>query len=134
MTLISLAADGIGILGRAASAASIYLMPDGQSLETLTAADFRAITGTRFLLTGTSNTSGPSGPFEIELVEVGEHASGSRDGYRAPFSLLFHGPLTPVMPQAIYRVEHERLGAFGLFVVPVGPTPGGAMRYEVVFG
>lgn len=109
-------------------------MPDDQSLDALTAEDFRAITGTRFMLTGTSNASGLADPFEVELVEVSEQASGAREGFRAPFSLLFHGPLTPVMPQAIYRMAHERLGALDLFVVPVGPAPAGVMRYEVVFG
>jgi hypothetical protein len=109
-------------------------MPDDKSLDALTAGDFRAITGNRFLLTGTPNANGHADSLEIELVEVSEHASGTREGFRAPFSLLFHGPLAPVMPQAVYRVANERLGAFDLFVVPVGPTPAGAMRYEVVFG
>jgi hypothetical protein len=109
-------------------------MPDGQSLETLTAEDFRGIAGDRFLVTG------PADPAEVELVEISESAAGARDGFRAPFSLLFRGPLTPVMPQGIYRMEHEGIGAFDVFIVPVGPAPApvgqkaGAMRYEVVFG
>jgi hypothetical protein len=44
------------------------------------------------------------------------------------------------MPQAIYRLSHERFGTFDLFIVPIGPTDTAApeqppaMRYEVVFG
>jgi hypothetical protein len=44
------------------------------------------------------------------------------------------------MPQSIYRLENEQLGALELFIVPIGPAPAAAgqaptaMRYEVVFG
>jgi hypothetical protein len=52
---------------------------------------------------------------------------------RAPFSIVFHGPPEPVLPQRIYQFEHEALGAFELFIVPLGPE-GSAMQYEAVFG
>lgn len=51
---------------------------------------------------------------------------------RPPFSLVFHGPLTPVLPQRIYTVENEALGSFAIFLVPLGPERG-AMRYQAVF-
>lgn len=112
-------------------------MPDDRSLQTLTAEDFRPHQGTRIRLTGGS----PPGSVEAELAEVAEHAGGARGTSRVPFSVLFHGPLQPVMPQGLYRVEHEQLGAMDLFLVPVGPDePSGpgqaptAMRYEAVFG
>lgn len=54
------------------------------------------------------------------------------DGGRRPFSLLFHGPGRFTLPQQTYRVEHEALGEFDLFLVPIGPE-GAAMRYEAVF-
>jgi len=45
------------------------------------------------------------------------------------------------MPQGMYRLEHEGLGAFDLFVVPIGPDEPSvagqrptATRYEIVFG
>jgi hypothetical protein len=114
---------------------------DNRSLETLTAGDFRDNLGSCFRLTAGSAGNGLAVSFEVKLIEVSEHASGAPGAFRAPFSLLFYGPLTPVLPQAIYRLEHERLGALELFIVPVGPdepaAPGQAptaMRYEVVFG
>ena len=71
------------------------------------------------------------------MTEYQANAAGS---FRAPFSVLFHGPLEPVMPQGIYQLEHEHFGTLELFVVPIGPnevapreTPT-AMRYEAVFG
>jgi len=53
-------------------------------------------------------------------------------GGRAPFSILFRGPAAPILPQRIYAVEHETLGRFELFLVPLGPDDAGA-RYEAVF-
>jgi hypothetical protein len=115
-------------------------MSDGHSLEALTAADFRGAIGGQFLLTAGPSGNGPAAPVEVALVEVSEHASAASGNFRAPFSLLFHGPLAPVMPQAIYRLDNEQLGALELFIVPIGPEPAPvgqaptAMRYEVVFG
>jgi len=111
----------------------------GRSLETLTAEDFRGHHDTWFRLTG-----GPyaDSPVTIDTVLAGVTEYPARSGtLRAPFSVLFHGPLQPVGPQGIYRVEHAELGALELFIVPLGPdeptAPGQAptaMRYEAVFG
>ena len=35
-------------------------------------------------------------------------------------------------PQRIYRLRHDRLGAFEVFLVPIGPDAVG-MRFEAVF-
>jgi hypothetical protein len=76
---------------------------------------------------------------EMELVAAnaatlrsGERAT-TPSGNREPFSIVFNGPLEPVLPQRIYRFEHEKLGAFELFIVPIGPDESG-MQYEAVFG
>jgi hypothetical protein len=65
---------------------------------------------------------------ELELVEVSD---GSTHGH-VNFSLLFRGPLQPLLPQRIYPVEHERLGRFDLFIVPVRRDTHG-LYYEAVF-
>lgn len=51
---------------------------------------------------------------------------------RAPFSLVFRDGQQGVMPQSIYRLEHDVLGMFEIFLVPIGPDEQG-MRYEAVF-
>ncbi len=51
---------------------------------------------------------------------------------RIPFSLVFHGPGGPHLPQKIYRLAHTTLGTFELFLVPIGPDTQG-MRYEAIF-
>lgn len=116
-------------------------MTDERSLETLTAEDFRGSRGARFRLTGRPADGGTPVSFEAELADITEYPGGAADTFRTPFSVLFHGPLEPVMPQGTYRASHERFGELDLFIVPVGPhAPAesegapAAMRYEAVFG
>ena len=72
------------------------------------------------------------GRVEMRLVEAHPWGSASPDASRTPFSLVFLGPGRFVLPQQTYRVEHDTLGGFDLFLVPIGPQ-GGGMRYEAVF-
>ncbi len=65
---------------------------------------------------------------ELELLEVSD---GSTHGH-VNFSLLFRGPREPQLPQQIYPVEHDRLGRFDLFIVPVKRDANG-LYYEAVF-
>lgn len=51
---------------------------------------------------------------------------------REPFDLIFLGPLTPVLPQQIYRMETEGMDELEIFIVPLGPVEGG-MTYQAVF-
>jgi len=90
-------------------------------LETLTAADFAPLRGDRFRIAGDD-----APPFDAELIEVTELAR--EPGGRAPFSLVFQGGPSPPLPQRIYRIEHEDLGAIEIFLVPIA-----ADRYEAVF-
>jgi len=65
---------------------------------------------------------------ELELIEVSD---GSTHGH-INFSLLFRGPQQPLLLQQIYPVEHDRLGRFDLFIVPV-KRDAQALYYEAVF-
>jgi len=74
---------------------------------------------------------------DVELIEVVPYGSratkpSGAGGGREPFSILFRGPATPVVPQRIYRIAHDRFGMLELFLVPIGPDAHG-MRYEAVF-
>ena len=72
-------------------------------------------------------------PIALELVKVTESDPRSRPEARRPFSLHFLGPVSPqYLVQHTYRLEHEQMGAFDLFIVPLGPETG-RMRYEVIF-
>ena len=73
-------------------------------------------------------------PLVVELIEATDLSGGKPPpDRRAPFSIVLRGPPAPWLPQQIYRLEHDELGAFDLFIVPIGPDAHG-MRYEAVFG
>ena len=78
-----------------------------------------------------------SSPLELTLAEAAafeDSGSGAREGegLRAPFSLVFTGPLQPVITQGTVPLEHPDLGSIQLFLVPIGPEEA-TMRYEAVF-
>ena len=49
-----------------------------------------------------------------------------------PFSLLFRGARSPILPQSIYDLTHPDLGTLKIFLVPVQPSGDGA-DYEAIF-
>jgi hypothetical protein len=59
-----------------------------------------------------------------------------KDGYSSPrqeqFSILFRGPGNFILPQKTYRMEHDRIGPFDLFIVPIGRGENESY-YEAVF-
>ncbi len=70
---------------------------------------------------------------ELQLVQVDPVESvGAPPDLRRPFSLIFRGPLEPVLPQRLYPIDNERMGALDIFLVPIGRDAQG-MRYEAVF-
>jgi hypothetical protein len=99
-------------------------------LERLTVDDFAPAVGEVFVV-----RAAEVGPLDLELTSAltqgGRPAIGP-DGVRSPFALHFRGPREPVLPQAIYRLDHESLGTLEIFIVPTGPD-GGDMRYEAIF-
>jgi len=100
-------------------------------LERLTAETFLLAVGETFRL-----DAGDAGTLELELLESRLHdpdaAMVDKSGTRAPFSLLFLGPVDPVLPQRIYRLEHDSVGPIEIFIVPVGRDDTGT-TYEAVF-
>ena len=96
-------------------------------LESFTVEMFAGRIGERFTI------AADDGALEAQLVETTPLEESARPpDTRTPFSLVFLGPLDPVLPQAIYRFEHDELGAFEIFVVPIGRDETG-VRYEAVF-
>jgi hypothetical protein len=70
--------------------------------------------------------------FELATATPAPVQPGDTRGGRAPFTIVFLGPLEPVLPQRIYPLEHDSLGTFDLFIVPIGPAES-RMQYEAVF-
>ena len=69
---------------------------------------------------------------KIPLKLVKTEAGGKSKRAGGAFSLLFVAPAGRVLPQAIYPVTHPALGTMEIFLVPVGPLPGGN-GYHAVF-
>src|SRR5262245_29539492 len=98
-------------------------------LESLTLENFAPRIGERFRV-----TAGDGKTMDVTLMEATALGAASRppSAGRAPFSLVFLGAVRPVWMQSTYRVEHDAIGSFDLFLVPIGPRDG-AMQYEAVF-
>jgi hypothetical protein len=100
-------------------------------LEEFTTSTFSDCVGESFSLIAEDDTK-----LELELVSVTPAATVPTEGesQRAPFSLVFHGPREPLLPQRIYQFESESLGTFEVFIVPIGYDESGSLEYEAVFG
>jgi hypothetical protein len=71
----------------------------------------------------------------VELTDLSARSSAPPSGdkpRRSPFSAVFLGPRDPILPQQTYRMSHERIGSFDLFIVPIGRDQAGT-RYEAIF-
>lgn len=96
-------------------------------IENFDVSTFSERAGEPFRLLGDDGSS-----LDLQLVSVTPGAAPP-DGRRQPFSIVFRGPIEPVLPQQIYRFAHDELGSFELFIVPIGPDDAG-MQYQAVFG
>ena len=72
-------------------------------------------------------------PLILELIAVEKRGHFDPDfADRQAFSLIFRGPLEPVLEQQIWPMQHAAMGSLEIFLVPIGPDKKG-MRYEAVF-
>jgi hypothetical protein len=107
-----------------------------KSLDQLTVDDFAPTLGEAYELD-------LDGAAKLELVLVDARGMRERAALtdqqdvapdpRDPFIVVFRGPVDPILPQRIYRLEHSTLGVLEIFLVPIGRDADG-VRYEAVFG
>lgn len=92
----------------------------------LTEKEFSKHVNTKFRIAGEP-------PLELELTEVKGYLSkpNEQTGMER-FSAFFRGPGDRYLPQASYPLEHEVMGTFDLFLVPISRDEKG-LRYEAVF-
>jgi hypothetical protein len=100
-------------------------------LESLNITTFAGRVGEVFRLTVDERTTISSRLIAVTPAS-GASSRPTRAGGRTPFSLVFRSPPGGPLPQRIYRLQHEELGALDLFLVPIGPDADG-MCYEAVF-
>jgi len=95
-----------------------------KSLADLVVADFEPRQGETFTLRA------PDRALELELMQIKKLGESGRAG--GAFSLLLRGKPGPYLPQATYPIDHPALGTLDMFIVPIGPVPGGN-GYEIIF-
>lgn len=93
-------------------------------LEKLNLSDFAENLNSKFTLYADDDNT-----VDIELIEAVKRKGNQRQDV---FSILFLGPNEKPLEQKIYPIEHERLGKFDLFIVPIEQTPTGFI-YEAIF-
>ncbi len=71
----------------------------------------------------------PPNVLSLELYEIAEGISTPK---QEQFSLLFRGPLEMPFPQGMRQLEHDKLGTFKVFLVPIARNSDG-MVYEAAF-
>ena len=72
-------------------------------------------------------------PIDLELKQVKGYLGGANEeSGMERFSVFFQGSGDRALPQGIYPLEHEAMGPFELFLVPVAQTEAG-YQYEAVF-
>jgi hypothetical protein len=73
--------------------------------------------------------AGDAGTISLKLSKVSELQLSPR---QERFSINFTGPLQPALPQGSYDFEHDEMGNFLLFIVPLISDEEGLL-YEAVF-
>ncbi len=68
-------------------------------------------------------------PVEMELIELTEKEYPGQES----FSLIFRGPLEPVLPQRTYKLVHTEMGEIQLFMVPINYHRQDAIFYQSIF-
>jgi hypothetical protein len=98
-------------------------------LDALTADDFAPHIGTAFRLVAEEDDAR-----ELTLTDLTRFPPQPGAPRAESFSLVFSGARgESPLQQRIHALEHPQVGHLELFLVPLGPGPDGAPRYEAVF-
>jgi hypothetical protein len=70
-----------------------------------------------------------------EVIKLGPEPPADKPSKRRrAFSVLFQGPMTPIMQQGIYTIDNSTLGSLDIFIVPLGPdSEQQGIQYEAIF-
>lgn len=70
----------------------------------------------------------PGDTVALQLIEAKKLGSNPE---LEQFSLLFLGPSEAFLQQSIYRFEHDQIGSFEMFIVPIKKVEAG-FQYEAI--
>jgi len=98
-------------------------------LSTASLVDFGSCVGDEFRI-----AAEPGNAVRLTLVDTTPLTAILSLPARQAFSLIFRGPKNRPLDQRIHNLEHERLGRFDLFLVPIGPgVDGNGPYYQAIF-
>lgn len=117
---------GTGQFTGANPASQTYLPGKSPMPESLTRELFARYLHTKFRL-----SPAPATFVETELVEVSSDDQSMIEGFDR-FSLVFQGPPENYLQQRIYQMEHDEMGTFELFLVPIRQDRHG-FYYQAIF-
>jgi hypothetical protein len=101
---------------------------DSVSLDKLTLATFLPVVNTLFRVRVSDSAF-----VELQLTRATPARHSRPDGGdHKSFSLFFSGPGDRSLEQRTYLFEHDQIGRFDLFMVPVGRS-GKGLEYQAVF-
>lgn len=86
-------------------------------------------TFSKYLNTKFRVTYGESLAVQTELSTVSELQLTAQ---QERFAIVFRGPREPMLNQGIYPFDHDQMGEFTLFIVPIQQEENGTL-YEAVF-
>ena len=96
-------------------------------LDKLTSTDFSAHLNQPFML---ELESLPPILLQLRAVQkLDTNEQKPRAYQQGPFAVVFNGPLRPILPQQVYRVQHPTMGQLHLLFTPIGPN-GSSMQYK----
>ena len=102
------------------------------TIDGLTAEVFARHLGSSFVIRGDSTPT-----TRIRLKGVTSYSAKKSEKrpetLRSPFSVVWRGANSDNLPQGTYRVDHDQLGSFELFLVPVS-AKNDPLIMEAVFG
>ena len=121
------------VLAQQAGVDGLFKVPaESQTDEGLTEENFSRYLNTRFLI-----YTSPLTGVNLELIEVKrwEPSSSAKSAAAAKldsFSVLFRGPRKSSLESRTYRVSHDQMGTFELFISPVNDRKKERL-YQAVF-
>jgi hypothetical protein len=96
------------------------------TIDHLTAEDFRSFVGTVFRPHGTD--------LDLVLATIDQRQfPGWEAAARKPFSLILHGPRSPVLPEGLHRIAIEEGPVLSLYIIPILTAARDHQDYQIVF-
>ena len=138
LTAVAAMKGGTSVFGQQADGAQpgLFKIPDDSQAEIYRLSEE---TFSRYISTTFRIYTSPLTAINLELIKVSRRESSSSDSEKRAkipdmdcFSVVFRGPRKLSLESRTYKVEHDQMGTFDLFITPVDDHKK-QRRYQAVF-